>query len=284
MGSKSGIADWVIAHLPAGEVLYDLFAGGCAITHAALLSPKWKKVVCNDITDAPKLFVDAAEGKYKDCDRWVSREEFRMFKDSDPFVRILWSFGNKQENYLYSVELEPYKKALHQLCFAKTPNDRRLAYKEVLRQFVEMGGINDERGHSETTMCGLENLSRLQSLENLSRLQSLENLSRLQGSYKDVEIPDNAIVYCDPPYKGTAAYTVDFDHEEFYDWVRRQTVPVYISEYWMPDDFELIDEVEKQVNLAGVKSGQKAMERLYGWNIKPYAKQTALFDPSPMTP
>ena len=37
MGSKSKHADWVIEHLPAAENFYDLFAGGCAVTHAALL-------------------------------------------------------------------------------------------------------------------------------------------------------------------------------------------------------------------------------------------------------
>lgn len=34
-GSKSRIAEEIIGMLPAGGVFYDLFAGGCAITHAA---------------------------------------------------------------------------------------------------------------------------------------------------------------------------------------------------------------------------------------------------------
>jgi site-specific DNA-adenine methylase len=37
-GSKSRIANDIIALLPEGRRLVDLFAGGCAITHAAILS------------------------------------------------------------------------------------------------------------------------------------------------------------------------------------------------------------------------------------------------------
>lgn len=55
-GSKNKIAQWVISNLPAGDTLVDLFAGGCAVTHAALLSGKWNHIVANDIGDAPQLF------------------------------------------------------------------------------------------------------------------------------------------------------------------------------------------------------------------------------------
>ena len=42
-GSKNGIAEQIIAHLPAGRRLVDLFGGGFAISHCALLSGKWEK-------------------------------------------------------------------------------------------------------------------------------------------------------------------------------------------------------------------------------------------------
>ena len=37
-GSKSRIAKDIIDQLPTGNRFVDLFAGGCAITHAAILS------------------------------------------------------------------------------------------------------------------------------------------------------------------------------------------------------------------------------------------------------
>ena len=36
MGSKNKIAEWVLSYLPQADNFYDLFCGGCAITHCAI--------------------------------------------------------------------------------------------------------------------------------------------------------------------------------------------------------------------------------------------------------
>ena len=56
-----------------------------------------------------------------------------------------------------------------------------------------------------------------------------------------MEIPAGAVIYCDPPYKGTSEYAgaEGFDHDAFYDWCEAQARaghPVFISEYDMPAD------------------------------------------------
>lgn len=66
--------------------------------------------------------------------------------------------------------------------------------------------------------------------------------------YKDVEVPDGAVVYCDPPYVNTTGYTVgQFDTNEFWDYMRQlsKRCNVYISEESAPDDFECIWSKEK---------------------------------------
>ena len=66
--------------------------------------------------------------------------------------------------------------------------------------------------------------------------------------YHDVEIPDGAVVYCDPPYANTTGYTVgQFDTDEFWDYMRQlsKRCDVYISEESAPDDFECIWSKEK---------------------------------------
>lgn len=66
--------------------------------------------------------------------------------------------------------------------------------------------------------------------------------------YHDVEIPDDAVVYCDPPYVNTTGYTVgQFDTNEFWDYMRQlsKRCDVYISEESAPDDFECIWSKEK---------------------------------------
>jgi site-specific DNA-adenine methylase len=64
-GSKNGIAKWLVDELPKAEIFVDLFFGGGAVTHRAMISRKYKQFIVNDI-DArlPKLFVGCGNGKY----------------------------------------------------------------------------------------------------------------------------------------------------------------------------------------------------------------------------
>ncbi len=52
-GSKNQIAEWVIDNMPPADNFYDLCAGGCAITHCAMLSGKYKNFIINDIDPLP---------------------------------------------------------------------------------------------------------------------------------------------------------------------------------------------------------------------------------------
>ena len=113
-GSKNKLATRIVDLLPRRKHFYDLFCGGCAVTHAAMLSNKWEHFTINDLNwQCPTLFVDALNGKYKDDTRWISREDFFRLKDSDPYVAFVWSFGNNLKAYLYSKEIEPLKRAIH---------------------------------------------------------------------------------------------------------------------------------------------------------------------------
>lgn len=134
MGSKNFIAEWVIDQLPSSDTFVDLFAGGCAITHCALLSHKYNHFIANDLDGSGlQLFIDAIKGKYKNEKRWISREDFYKLKDEDPYVKWCFSFGNNGNAYMYSKEIEPFKKCLHELFFAKDSHDARLKWKEFTR-------------------------------------------------------------------------------------------------------------------------------------------------------
>ena len=114
MGSKNRIAQAIVDVLPKAHTFVDLFCGGCAVTHAAMLSNKYKNFIANDIDGAmPRLFLDCINGKFKDEKRWISREDFERMKKDAAYIRSVWSFGNNGDNYMYSKEVEPWKKALH---------------------------------------------------------------------------------------------------------------------------------------------------------------------------
>ena len=114
-GSKNKLAERIVRLLPKRTHLVDLFCGGCAVSHAALLMGKYEHIHINWM--CPTLFIDALNGKYNDENRWISREDFFRLKDTDPYVAVVWSFGNNLRDYLYSKEIEPLKKAIHYAMF-----------------------------------------------------------------------------------------------------------------------------------------------------------------------
>lgn len=187
-GGKSKLAEWIIYLFPKATHFYDLFAGGCSISHAALLSGKFEHVHANDITDSVKLFEDALNGdldKYEP-ERFRTREDFFAEKDTNVFVRIVYSFGNNQRNYLYAREIEPYKKAVHEMLYAPTPNERRLKFKAVIREMSKLGLINYKNG-DRTYDCESQEqigiITSSQSTENtppiLTHIQHMETSQRI---------------------------------------------------------------------------------------------------------
>ena len=275
-GSKNRLAEKIVKLFPDAENFYDLFCGGCAITHSALIENRWKNYVINDIDSrCPKLFFDGINGKFKNETRWISREDFYRMKDNDGYVAFCWSFGNNSKDYMYSKEIEPYKKALH---YAIVFNDYSLG-KELGFDFSVVDTIqgvqerklflqkylkNNNIGKDSPLIVSIEtcnilkNLNRLQSLQILERLQRLQSLERLQSlckSYNEIEIKPNSIIYCDIPYKGTNKYNnIDFYHEAFYDWCKKQTELCFISSYEMPEDFIPIAEFPHRSILSSTKN------------------------------
>ena len=129
MASKNKLAKRIVSILPKREHLYDLFCGGCAITHRAMEINKYKHIHINDINPlCTQLFHDALNGKYENEDRWISRDDFHRLKNTDPYVACCFSFGNNFNTYAYSPEIEPKKKALHYAIFF---GDYTLAKKEL---------------------------------------------------------------------------------------------------------------------------------------------------------
>ena len=73
------------------------------------------------------------------------------------------------------------------------------------------------------------------------KLDGIKSAKIYNRDYRSVEVPDNSLVYCDPPYKGTTAYSnsKEFDHEEFWNYCRELSKNnlVFISEISAPEDF-----------------------------------------------
>ena len=274
-GSKNAIAEWIVEQLPEGEVLVDLFCGGGAVTHAAMLSRKWKRFIMNDIDGRlPILFRDCAYGKYttKTHPEWIDRKTFNERKADDAYIALVWSFGNNGKDYLYAADIEKYKHAYHILVFENNPDPlkkigielkmssksdvygRYLDYNQQIKKIFQQTKFHEHE---------LENYERLQTLERLESLYRLQSLQSLQSDYRTVQIPDNAVIYCDIPYKSTNCGKYDgFNHDDFYEWAEKQE-NIFISEYSMPEQFIDVASIEKTVLSAANGTGSKVTERLF---------------------
>ncbi len=351
-GSKDKIADDIIELLPRGKRFVDLFGGGFAITHAAMMHNRWKNYLYNELNpllvDLIKRGVRGDFNYSRFTPEWISREKFAELKDKDGYVKYVWSFGCSGQDYMYSKEVEPWKKALH---YARVFKDYSLlrefgieslgssvdikqhleAYKqkyiiwycknvlhssldvlelqknltervqknsEELRDYLIKGlksagktasqvdrylGTNGMAGHyfgkSQWEFPTREVYIKLQDFLDLPTpyeeiyglqdlLQSLQSLQSLEircGSYLDYEYQDGDVVYCDPPYEGTAEYDDSFNHKEFYDWVTSRPYPVYFSSYGITDSrfFIVWEKVKYNLLCNTQEKKKKSLERVY---------------------
>lgn len=92
------------------------------------------------------------------------------------------------------------------------------------------------------------------------------------GSYDNIWIPDNAVVYCDPPYEGrTKAHHFNgFDYSQFWQWVRElsKRCVVFTSCFDCPNDFETVyewgDTVVRHLNSRGSDGTNERLVRYAG--------------------
>lgn len=96
------------------------------------------------------------------------------------------------------------------------------------------------------------------------QIPKLQGVEFRSGDYKNLQLPEESIIYCDPPYMNTAAYRRSLNHDEFWQWCRERVYDghkVYISEYQAPEDFVKIWEKPLQNNMSSDK--RKATEKLF---------------------
>lgn len=263
-GSKSSIADSIISLLPKGKRFVDLFGGGFAMSECAIRSGKYEAFLYNELNPLlPAHIKKAINGDFnynKFKPAFVSREEFNEKKDKDGYIKYIWSFSNGGKNYLFSKELEPQKKSLHNFVVFGIKDDFIKTHFDDIDKYVKGDDIYKRRillGRYMKMKQAKRPFRELQQLEQLERLQQLERLEINCGSYLDYKYQEGDIVYCDPPYEGTTEYAGGFDSKQFYDWVMSRPYQVWFSSYQISDKRPRMVWAKGKSNLMAGASGQK---------------------------
>ena len=312
MGSKSGIVASIALNFPKADHFYDLFGGGFSVSHYMLQnkSKNYKTFHYNEIKPHIADTVKKAIGGDFSYERfkppWISIKDFHEKKNIDGYVSSCWSFGNNGDNYLFSKEIEEYKRAMHMAvvfnefdelayevfgfrewpAIAKTIKQKRFYLGQLIEHYrttkIPNGlikFINSKQLQQLEQLERLQQLRQLEQLEQLQRLQRLQQLERLQQlrqleqlvitskDYRDVFIEKNSVVYCDIPYQGTGDYGNSFDHKSFFDWAAKKDCPVFVSEYEIKDPrFKLVYEVDKRIMLTQSGDSNKVGRERLYWN------------------
>ena len=103
---------------------------------------------------------------------------------------------------------------------------------------------------------------------------ALRQNPKLQGvnlktcSFNELNIPENSIIYCDPPYEGTTKYSAvgSFNHDKFWEWCREKKKEghnIFISEYKAPKDFRCVWQKKVNSSLTKDTGAKRAIEKLF---------------------
>ena len=282
MGSKRKSAQKIYQTIknfnPEATTIVDLFCGGFAISEK-FMTNGWK-VIANDKNKyVVELIREAIAGRFNDnvfTTEFITRDKFKdVISNPDNYddwyvgyVQCVWSFGNKQKSYLFGKDIELIKLAGHKLIIDKDPSgltsivpkkyiDGILHLQDWHKRriaLVKVSKVLKTRAYELQQLQQLEQLERLEQLEQLQQLQRLERLQLYSDYYDSIEIPDGAVIYCDPPYENTTEYAEDgFNHAKFWNWATEISKKhnVYISEYKAPENFKAILRFPQKSTLQG---------------------------------
>ena len=297
MGSKQKLVDKIVPFIlkrhPDTTHFYDLFGGGGSVSLYAVRKYPSLQVHYNELSKAIGGLMQHLKNGGDIPVEWIDRDTFeRKYRGDDWFAGALqtcWTFGNNQKSYLYGKPIEEFKERLTDLVMTgegdiewleKTSDDlNRTEQKKVVKTKIFLNPKRYSTSYQRRIVLSrqIPNIGQLQHLARLERLVQIENMPGLRRlnitagtGYSDIEIKgDRPLIYCYPPYEGTAEYREGgFNHKAFYDWCMKQTVPVYVSSYKVSDPrFKLVKAINTRSLLGAAYSDKPSYnyENVY-WN------------------
>lgn len=102
----------------------------------------------------------------------------------------------------------------------------------------------------------------------LKQASNLKGIEFVCSDYLNLQIPDQSIIYCDPPYKGTDKFRGfdNINHDQFWEWCRLQKQnghSIFISEFEAPEDFICVWEKNVNTLVAERSGGKNVIEKLF---------------------
>lgn len=211
------------------------------------LKPYSFKETINSNTHIPKEIYDAILAGNKD---WRNLQSTEASKNVENMLCLTNLERTKQDD-----------KCVKNMCY--------LANLEYTKQSKGLVSIISSE-NIERTKQG-KNVESLAQEENLLRSKSITagNISITSVSYDEIDLPDpsETVIICDPPYRNTQGYQVEFDNDKFEQWCidkAKEGYEVFVCEYNIENPaFEEIWEKEVINTGGGNKNQKRSVEKLY---------------------
>lgn len=239
MGSKRRIADEILPIIlngrKPGQWFVEPFCGGCNITERVT-----GKRLANDIHPELIAMYRALQSGWKPPKRITEEEYKRIMAAGSPelkgYAGFTHSFGGK--------------------------------YGDTYRR-GEGGSTRDSDGIGlKGNYANIDYVGGNAYSSVMSRQSKLVEVVFVCSPYYDLVIPQQSIIYCDPPYANTTGYKVGgFSSSNFFQWCRVQKEDghtIFISEYNAPKDFKCVWSKEVKTHLNSHRGKAfSAVEKLF---------------------
>lgn len=91
----------------------------------------------------------------------------------------------------------------------------------------------------------------------------LQGVTFLCTDYRMLDIPQNSVVYCDPPYENTTQYSTKFNHTHFWQWAASLPGKVFVSSYTARPGWKRVWSKQVSSSLTEDTGGKLATEALW---------------------
>ena len=244
------------------------------------LKPYSFKEPINSNTHIPKEIYDAILGGNKDwrnlgvdrlehkcVDKLLRSEVLETSKNVENMLCLTNLERTKQDkcvkNILYLANLEYSKQSKGLVNIISSENLERTKQGKSIERLQNLQSMEASKYS--------KNIESLIQQENLLRSKSItaSNISITSVSYDEIDLPEpsETVIICDPPYRNTQGYQVEFDNDKFEQWCidrAREGYEVFVCEYNI--DNPAFEEVwsKEVINCGGGNKNQKkSIEKLY---------------------
>ena len=244
------------------------------------LKPYSFKETINSNTHIPKEIYDAILGGNKD---WRNLGVDRLeHKCVDRILRSEELETSKcVKNILYLANLEYAKQSKGLVNIISSENLERSKHGKSIERLQNLQSMEATKQckNVENMLC-LTNLEKTKQGKNIESLIQQENLLRSKAiassnisitsvSYDEIDLPEpsETVIICDPPYRNTQGYQVEFDNDKFEQWCidrARENYEIFVCEYNIENPaFEEVWEKEVINGGGGNKNQKRTIEKLY---------------------